>query len=176
MTKLVFSMMQSLDGYVDHEEMRPDPKLFQHFVEEQGNLAGNIYGRKMYEIMRYWDEDQDDWGPEERAFAAAWRRSPKWVVSKSLEEVGPNATLVDGDIAATVRRLKDELDGEIAVAGPVLAASLGKLGLIDEYRPHLRPFALGAGRPFFVGALPSLRLVASDTLGQDTVRLTYVPA
>ena len=59
-----------------------------------------VYGRRMYEVMRYWDEDRPEWDAEERDFAAAWRSQPKWVVSSSLKSVGPNATLVDDEIEA----------------------------------------------------------------------------
>ena len=74
------------------------------------------------------------------------------------------------------RGLKAQLDGEIDVAGPDLAGSLTNLGLIDEYRLYLRPVVLGGGKPFFTGPRPPLHLVASDLVGEDTVRLTYVPA
>ena len=130
----------------------------------------------MYEVMRYWDEDLPEWGAEERDFAAAWRSQPKWVVSRSLKSVGPNATLVAEDIEAVIRRLKAELAGEIEVAGPDLARSLTDLGLIDEYRLYLHPVVLGRGKPFFAGPRPPLRLVASDLIGEDVIRLTYVPA
>ena len=76
MAKLVFGMNQSLDGYVDHNGFAPGPKLFRHFIEEAERQAGSIYGRKMYEIMRYWDDDQPEWGADEHAFASAWRRQP----------------------------------------------------------------------------------------------------
>src|SRR3977135_2679767 len=92
MAKLVFGMNQSLDGYVDHLEMRPSPALFRHFIEQVRGLTGSVYGRRMYEVMRYWDEDRPEWDAEERDFAAAWRSQPKWVVSRSLKSVGPNAT------------------------------------------------------------------------------------
>ena len=176
MAKVVFGMNQSLDGYVDHLEMRPSPALFRHFIEQVRGLTGSVYGRRMYEVMRYWDEEQADWGAAERDFAAAWRRQPKWVVSRSLTSVGPNATLVQDDLEAMIRGLKAELGGEIAVAGPELAGSLTDLGLIDEYRLYFRPLVLGHGAPFFAGPRPPLRLVASDPIGLDTIRLTYVPA
>ena len=138
-------------------------------------MAGGLYGRRMYEIMRYWDEDQPDWGEVERDFAAVWRAQPKWVVSRTLKSVGSNATRVEGNVEAFVRRLKLDIDGDIDVAGPTLAASLTDLGLIDEYQLYFRPFVLGSGKPYFVGARPPLRLTASDRPGPDTVRLTYVP-
>jgi len=175
MAKLVFAMNQSLDGYVDHLEMRPSPALFRHFIEQVRGLTGSVYGRRLYEVMRYWDEDLSEWGAEERDFAAAWRRQPKWVVSRSLKSVGPNATLVEDGYEALIRGLKAELVGDIEVAGPQLAGSLTELGLIDEYRLYFRPVVLGRGTPFFAGQRPPLRLVASDRIGDDAIRLTYVP-
>jgi len=176
MAKLVFEMNQSLDGYVDHQEFAPDPALFRHFIEQVHSLTGSVYGRRMYEVMRYWDEDLPGWDAEERDFAAVWRRQPKWVASRSLKSVGPNATLVEGDIEAVIRGLKAQLVGEIEVAGPDLARSLTDLGLIDEYRLILHPVVLGRGKPFFAGPRPPLRLVASERIGEDVMRLTYVPA
>ena len=178
MAKIVFGMNQSLDGYVDHDhpEFKPRPALFQHFVEQVRGLAGSVYGRRIYEVMRYWDEDRPEWGAAECAFAAAWRNQPKWVVSRSLESVGPNATLVGDDFEAVIRGLKAERVGEIDVAGPELARSLTDLGLIDEYRLYFHPVVLGRGKPFFAGPRPPLRLVASDLMDEDVIRLTYVPA
>jgi dihydrofolate reductase len=176
MAKLVFGLNQSLDGYIDHQEFAPGPALFRHFIEQVRDLAGSVYGRRMYEVMRYWDEDHPEWDAEERDFAAAWRSQPKWVVSRSLKSVGPHATLVADDVEAVIRGLKARLVGEIEVGGPDLARSLGDLGLIDEYRLYLRPVVLGRGKPFFAGPRPPLRLVASDLIGEDAIRLTYVPA
>jgi dihydrofolate reductase len=176
MAKLVFGMNQSLDGYVDHMAFAPDPALFRHFIEEARVQAGSVYGRVMYEIMRYWDDDHAEWGADERAFAAAWRKQPKWVVSRSLKSVGPNATLVEGDLEEAIRELKSGREGEIEVAGPNLARSLTGLGLIDEYRIYLHPVVLGGGAPYFAGPRPPLRLVAHDRIGEDVIRLVYVPA
>ena len=176
MAKLVFGMNQSLDGYVDHQEFAPGPALFRHWIEHVRGLTGSVYGRRMYEVMRYWDEDHPEWDAERRDFAAAWRSQPKWVVSRSLKSVGPNATLVEDDLEAVIRGLKARLVGEIAVSGPDLARSLTDLGLIDEYRLYFHPVVLGRGKPFFAGPRPPLRLVASDRIGEDAIRLTYVPA
>src|SRR5215831_13019264 len=105
MAKLVFGLNQSLDGYVDHQEFAPGPSLFRHFTEQVRDLTGSVYGRRMYEVMRYWDEDRPEWDAAERDFAAAWRSQPKWVVSRSLKSVGPNATLVADDVEAVIRGL-----------------------------------------------------------------------
>jgi len=174
--KLVFGMNQTLDGYVDHMAFAPSPALFRYFIDEVQRQAGSVYGRQMYEVMRYWDADQPEWTAAEHAFAAAWRKQPKWVVSRSLKSVGPNATHIASDLEGAIRRLKAERDGEIDVAGPELANNLTGLGLIDEYRIYLHPVVLGHGKPYFAGPRPPLRLVAHERIGEDVIRLTYVPA
>jgi dihydrofolate reductase len=176
MAKLVFGMHVSLDGYVDHQKFAPNPAVFRHYIEQVRGLTGSIYGRGIYEVLRYWDEDQLDWDAGDREFAAVWRRQPKWVVSRSMKSVGPNATLVADDVEAVVRGLKAKLDGEIDVAGPNLAHFLTGLGLIDEYRLDLSPVVLGSGKPYFAGPRPPLHLVGSDRIGDEMIRLTYVPA
>jgi len=177
LAKLVYGLMQSLDGYVDHLELGPPtPAVSRHFVEELRTLTGLIYGRRTYEIMRYWDETLPDWDEEDRDFAAVWRGKPKWVVSSSLKSVGPSAELVSGDFEKMIRGMKAELAGEIHVAGPLLAQSLSEASLIDEYRLYLRPVVLGGGQPFFAGPRPPLHLAASDLIADDVIRLSYVPA
>jgi dihydrofolate reductase len=176
LAKLVYGLNQTLDGYVDHTAFEPGPKLFRHFIDHTRSVAGSVYGRTMYEVMRYWDDDQPEWGPDEHEFAAAWRAHPKWVVSRTLESVGPNATLVGEDLEGLISRLKAEHDAEIEIAGTLLAQSATELGLIDEYRIYLHPIVLGQGKPFFAGPTPPLRFVAQEQLDDDVIRLTYVPA
>lgn len=179
MAKLVFGMMQSLDGYVDDVAGTlcmppPGPVVFRHFTDLVAGHAGALYGRRIYELMRYWDDDRPEWEAPQREFAKVWRRHPKWVASRTLTSVGPNATLIRGDLDAFVRELKATVDGELDVAGPELAAAVAPH--IDEYRLYFRPFVLGSGKPFFAGPRPELRLVDSADLGEGVVRLTYVPA
>jgi dihydrofolate reductase len=180
MAKLVFGMMQSVDGYIAGLQggpglPMPDDVLHRHFNARMRTLTGSLYGRRMYEIMRYWDEDQPGQDEVGRDFAAAWRTKPKWVVSRTLTQAGPNATLVSGDLERFVRALKDDYEGEIDVAGPELAGSLTQLGLIDEYQLYLQPVVLGGGKPFFSGPCGPLRLVSSEQIGAHTIRLTYAP-
>ena len=179
MAKLVFGMSQSLDGSVDDAEGTlcmppPGPVVFRHFIDVVAGHAGCIYGRRIYEVMRYWDVDRPDMDAAQREFAAAWRRQPKWVASRTLESVGPNATLIRGDVVAFVRDLKATVEGELDVAGPVLAGAIAPL--IDEYRLYFRPYVLGGGKPYFVGARPPLRLVGTNRIGDEVVQLIYVPA
>jgi dihydrofolate reductase len=177
MAKLVYGLSQSLDGYVDHMKIGPPaPAAFRHFVDLVRGLTGFVHGTRMYEIMRYWDEDAPEWDADDREFAAAWRSRPKWVVSHSLKSVGPSATFVADDFEKAIRGLKADLAGDILVGGPGLAHSLTQAGLIDEYQLYLRPVVLGGGSPFFAGPRPPLHLVASDLIADDLIRLTYVPA
>lgn len=182
MGKLVYGMNVSLDGFVDHDKFAPGPELFRHFIKQTRKLGGSLYGRRLYELMAYWDGD--DWDQEGhnpdhddlREFALTWRAQPKWVVSNTLTSVGPNATLVRGDdLEGLVARLKSEIEGRIDVGGTKLAQSLKKLGLIDEYQMYLHPVVLGSGTRFFPAAAPPLRLLATDRVGEEVVRLTYAP-
>lgn len=178
MARLVYGLNQSLDGYVDHDkgEMVPDAVLFRHFIDRVRDGAGCLYGHRLYEIMRYWDDEQPGWDAAEREFAQVWRSARKWVASRSTPSLGPNATLLEGDLKNAVLRLKEEHEGDIDVGGPDLAQSLTELGLIDEYRLYLHPVVLGGGNPFFHGPRPPLRLTASERIGEAAILLTYVPA
>ena len=154
----------------------PDTELFRHFIEDVRASAGTIYGRNMYEVKRYWDEEQPGWDIPERKYAEVWRHQPKWVVSGSLKSVGPNAALVSNNLEGAVRDLKSRLDGYVEVSGPQLAHSLSTLGFIDEYRMYLHPVVIGEGKRYFAGPRPRLRLTATDRIGADVICLSYVPA
>lgn len=180
MAKLIFAMGQSLDGYVAAADgslepplHAPSETLLRHFVELERNLRGVLYGRRIYELMRYWDEDHPDWSEPEREFALVWRAHPKWVASRTLTSVGPNASLVPRDVETFVRELKSKTSGTIAVAGPELAASLSDMGLIDEYHLYFRPVVLGEGKPYFAGPRPELHFIESERIGDDAVCLRY---
>lgn len=171
MANLVYALNMSLDGYVDHDAFDPDPVLFRHFIDDVAGLAGSLYGRRMYEVMRYWDDEQDDWDDDQRAYAAAWRAMPKYVVSRTLDTVGPNATLVR-DPVAEARRLKAAGDGVFEVAGPELAGSLIEAGLVDEVHLYVHPYVVGSGKRFFAVRPPRLTLQSHERIG-SAVRLAY---
>jgi dihydrofolate reductase len=173
MGRLVVRMNVSLDGFVDHDRMTTGPALFRHWISAVRDVAGGFYGRHVYDLMRYWDEDRPEWSADQRDFAQAWRGQRKWVASRRLASVGPNATLVADDMAAAARHLKAEIDGAIAVSGPTLAQGLAEAGLVDAWQLYLHPVALGRGTPFFAGPRTGLRLVAHDPVGDGVIRLTY---
>lgn len=176
MAWLVYGLNQSLDGYVDHTQFAPDDVLFRHFIDEVSGQAACLYGRKTYDLMRYWEDDHPDWERDGAAFAAAWRAQDKRVVSRGAPDLGPNASLLTGDLEAAIRALKSELDGEVGVTGPDIARSLIRLDLIDEYRVYLHPVVLGGGTPFFAEARPRLRLDSMTRIGADVVQLSYLRA
>lgn len=177
MARVIYGMMQSLDGYVANAEGEitlpvPEGALHRWFNERMAAVAGSIYGRRMYEVMSFWD------GPDAEAadadFTRAYRASPKWVVSRTLETVGPNAVLLGGDLSAEVRRLKSEYEQDIEVAGPELAAGLTELGLIDEYWLYIMPVVLGGGKPAFTAAMPDgMHLVGMEQLPQQVALVKY---
>lgn len=173
MARFVCSMNVSLDGYVDHDRMAPDQKGFRFWIEAVKRTSNTLYGRKIYELMSYWQDGQPGWGADEHEFATAWRSQKKWVVSQTLKTVGPNATLISNDIEAQVRNLKARIEGEVDVSGTILLQSLSDWGLMDEYRLVYHPVALGHGRPLFLGPRPPMRLTASDRVGDNGVCLTY---
>ena len=139
MAKLVFGMNQSLDGYVDYDRLGAEPQSCSATSSSRcGTSRQSLRSSPLRDSWRYWDEDQADWDDAERDFAVAWRKSPKWVVSRTLKSVGPNATLLGADLEAEVRRLKAEHDGDIEVGGPVLARAPDRTWA-DRRIPHLPP-------------------------------------
>jgi dihydrofolate reductase len=173
MARFVCSMNVSLDGYVDHDKMAPDADVFRFWINAVQRTQNVLYGRKIYDLMRYWEPDLPGWGDAEREFAQAWRAQKKWVVSTTLAEVGPNATLISSNVEASIRDLKQSLPGEVEVSGTVLMQSLSDWGLMDEYRLVYHPLALGAGKPLFAGPRPPMQLSAGDRIGDSAICLTY---
>jgi dihydrofolate reductase len=181
MGRIVYGMMVSLDGYIADPSGGiglpvPSAELHWYFNGAMKRVALSLYGRRMYEVMKFWeDRDRMPDVPEvEVDFSRAWRAVPKVVVSTTLTEVGPNARLLRGDIESAVGVLKAETQGEIDVSGAGLAGSLSRLGLIDEYRLFFHPVVLGAGTAFFDPGTPlRLKPLGRENLPQDVVLLRY---
>jgi dihydrofolate reductase len=181
MGRLVYGMMQSLDGYIadlsgDITLPVPDVDLHQHFNDIMRATALSVYGRRMWETMRYWGEPDPQRPPVAAEFAELWQETPKVVVSTTLTEVPAGVRLVSTDPVAAVRALKADVDGEIEVSGAELAATLGAAGLIDEYLLYFQPVVLSEGRPYFAhGFRPELRVEGIERLPQDVVLVRCVP-
>lgn len=177
--RMIYGMPQSLDGYIASapggpQLPVPDEAFHRHFNERMAETAVCLYGRSIYEIMRYWENDDPSWPDVEREFGDYWRRVPKVVVSTTLGAVGPNATLVSENIDTVLRDLKASTDGIIDVAGATLAATCSRLGLIDEYWLYYHPVAVGMGKPYFAEPLTQpLHHLGTDLMAQGVVLLRY---
>jgi dihydrofolate reductase len=173
-------MYADLDGGLDHyDPAEPEHRFANDLMRDVGD---EVMGRRMYEVMGYWDEvDIDDPAtPDvERDFATHWRATPKHVVTRGRPELGPNATILEGDVVEAVRRMKAGDGPDIALgAGAELFATLAEAGLIDAYRFLVIPKAIGAGKALFASLTRplDLRLVGTRTFESGAVLLEYEPA
>jgi len=183
MSKLIYSMQVSLDGFI----ARPDGDLdwvlvdeeFHRFVNDQSRQFGTeIYGRRLYEIMTgFWPTaDQDPATPDyEAEFAQIWRAVPKLVFSRTLERVEGNSRLATRDLVDEVAALKSSSDKDLSIGGADLAGQALRLGLVDEVRVFVQPVVLGAGKPMFPEFEEGLdlQLVETHTFGSGVVYLCY---
>jgi dihydrofolate reductase len=183
MRKLIYSMTVSLDGFIagpdgDIDWSAPDEELHRFHNQQTRELGAHLCGRKLYEVMLYWETaDQNPSAPEhELEFARIWKDLPRIVFSRTLEKVEGNAKLVRDGAAEEVARLKEEPGKDLAVGGAGLASTLMKMGLIDEYRLFVSPVVLGGGTPYFpaLDERINLELVETQTFGSRVVYLRYL--
>jgi dihydrofolate reductase len=173
MHNVIFSMGVSLDGYIagpggEFDWSAPDDELHRFHNEQTRELGAHLCGRRLYETMVYWERPDDSRGATEREFARFWQSLPKIVFSSTLDAVEGNARLAAGDPAEELARL----EGDIAVGGAGLAATLIERSLVDEFRVFVNPVIVGGGTPFFpaVDRRIELELVETRTFGS---RVTY---
>ena len=183
MPKLIYSMMVSLDGFIEDSRRSLDwviveRELHQYINNQQAGIGAYLYGRHMYENMSaYWPTaDADPTIPDYvLEWAHIWKPMPKIVFSKTLEKVEWNSRLVSENAAEEVRKLKAQSGKDLSVGGATLAATFVRLGLVDEYQLFVQPVVLGSGTPFFpaVDDKINLRLVETHTFGTGVVFLRY---
>src|SRR3712207_3887376 len=183
MRKIVVHLGLSLDGFFqgpDHHLSwhRVHDALHAHLNEELAPRSAFIEGRVTYELMEaVWPtaDENPDFPPAMREFADIWRAVPKIVYSRTLEHVGPNATLrseVDPD---EIRALKQQPGGDMTLGGGDLADIFRPLDLVDEYRLYVNPVVIGRGRRLFETAdnPTDLELVENRRFGNGVVLLRY---
>jgi dihydrofolate reductase len=175
-------MSVSLDGFIagpggNIDWSPPDEELHQFHNDRVRELGAYFLGRRLYEVMTYWDTAEEDpsLGPVGREFAGIWEALPKVVFSSTLEKVEGNATLATGGVAEEVAKLREQTGKDLAVGGAGLAATFTELGLIDEYRLFVSPVVLGAGTRYFppLAQRIDLKLVETRTFGSRVVYLRY---
>jgi dihydrofolate reductase len=180
--KLIYSMGVSADGFIegpdgDFNWGAPNAELFRFHTDRVRGLGAHLCGRRLYETMLYWEAaDQDPaLGTDEREFAEIWQRLPKVVFSTTLESVEGNARLARDSVSEEMRRLKDQVQGDLEVGGAALAAECIELDLVDEYRLFVHPVIVGGGKPFFPAtpARLALELVETRSFASRVVYLRY---
>ena len=186
MARFVYSMMVSLDGFVE----TPDHSLDWVYVDGELHRFINaqarqhemfVNGRRLYQVLRVWDTittDQPDLADYMVEFAEVWNTKPKLVISSKLQEVGRNARIIHTpDVDSELRLLNQQTDGELDIGGPMLAATAIRLGLMSEFRLFVQPVSIGAGTPYFPrGVRLGLRLVDAYRFASGVVYLAYQPA
>jgi dihydrofolate reductase len=153
MAKLIYAAISSLDGYVADAEgnfdwSAPDEEVH-GFVNDLARPIGTyLYGRRMYEVMRYWETAPtgNDEPSAEEDYAKIWQTADKIVYSKSLEQVSSARTSIQREFdPEAIQQLKETAARDISVSGPTLAARALKFGLVDECRLFLSPIVVGGG-------------------------------
>ncbi|WP_163506339.1 dihydrofolate reductase family protein [Fodinicola acaciae] len=178
MAKLIYSMLMSLDGYVEDEKGAfgwgaPSDEDVHTYVNELAAPIGTyLYGRRMYETMVYW-ETAGSLPAVQGEWARLWRATDKIVYSRTLAEPSSARTRIERDFDLDgVRRLKEESGRDIAIAGPELAAQA--IGLVDELHLIKSPVVVGGGKPFFPGGVRlDLELLDERRFSGGVVALRY---
>jgi dihydrofolate reductase len=157
MGKLIYSMITSLDGYVEATQGgigrgAEDPEVHTFIGRRFSNVGTYLYGRRMYETMVFWEtvHQQPDVPPHILEYGEIWRAANKVVYSRTLQDVSSERTRLEREFdPEAVGRLKAETDHDITVNGPMLAAQAIAAGLVDEYHLFLTTSAVGGGKRFF---------------------------
>jgi dihydrofolate reductase len=182
MAKMIYSAITSLDGYVADEDgnfdwAAPDEEVHTFVNDLERQVGTYLYGRRMYEVMVYWETAHTvaDQPPFAQDFAEIWRAADKIVYSRTLDTVSSARTRIERDFdPEAVRQMKAEAGHDITVGGPHLAAQAIKAGLVDDLHLFLAPIAVGGGTP----SLPDnvrvkLELLDERRFGNGVVHLHY---
>ncbi len=169
MSKLIFSAITSLDGYVADERgnfdwAAPDPEVHRFVNDLERSIGTYLCGRRLYEVMRFWETahlkaDQDDFVLD---YAKIWQAADKVVYSRTVSEAPTARTRIERDLdPVAVQRMKTEAGRDLSIGGPELAASAIKAGLVDECRVFLSPIVVGGGQHWLPRSV-TLRLELMD--------------
>ena len=176
---LIYSMIASLDGYVADADGKfdwaaPDEEVHAFINDLQRGIGTHLYGRRMYEVLRYWETFAGP-SPVGRDFAATWRSADKIVYSTTLRTASSARTRIEPRFdPEAVRALKRH--GDVSIAGPGLAAAAIRAGLVDEYRLLVTPVVVGGGTSVFPdGIRAGLDLVDQRRFASGVVYLRYRP-
>ena len=182
MAKLIYSAITSLDGYVadmdgNFDWAAPDAAVHQFVNDLERPIGTYLYGRRMYEVMTYWESAPTgvDQPPIARDFARIWQAADKIVYSRTLQTASSARTRIERDFSHEgVRRIKATAERDITVGGPHLAAEAIRAGLVDECHLFLNPIVVGAGTAAFPNSVRvKLELLGEQRFGNGVVHLHY---
>jgi dihydrofolate reductase len=182
MAKLTYSAITSLDGYVADERGKfdwaePDEEVHAFVNDLERPVGTYLYGRRMYEVMVYW-ESVNDRGEQPaiiRDYAEVWRAADKIVYSRTLDDIASARTRIERDFdPEAVRRMKETMNRDLSIGGPTLAANAITAGLVDEYHLFITPVVVGGG----TAALPDdvrlrLTLLNERRFNNGVIHLHY---
>jgi dihydrofolate reductase len=182
MAKLIYSAITSLDGFVADENgtfdwAAPDEEVHAFINELERPVGTYLYGRRMYEVMEYWETAHilPDQPPVVQDFAKIWRAADKIVYSKTLGTVSSAKTRIERAFdPEAVRQMKAAAERDLSVGGPELGAQAIKSGLVDEVQLFLSPVVVGGGNPSLPkGVRLKLELLDERRFGNGVVYLHY---
>jgi dihydrofolate reductase len=182
MAKLIYSAIESLDGYVADEDgnfdwAAPDEEVHTFVNDLERTVGTYLYGRRMYEVMAYWETPQNvaDQPHFMQEYAEVWQSADKIVYSKTLESVSSARTRIERDFDPdAVQRLKASAASDITVGGPELAAEAFQAGLVDVLHLFLTPIVVGGGKRALPNNVPvKLELLDEHRFGNGVVYLRY---
>jgi dihydrofolate reductase len=182
MAHLIYSAICSLDEYIEDETghfdwAAPDEEVHRFVNELERAIGTYLYGRRMYEVMRFWETDRG--GAQQAAYledyANLWRAADKIVYSRTLDRVASTRTRLEREFnPERVRRMKASAERDLSVGGPGLAAEAFKAGLVDEVQLFLHPVLVGGGKPALPKAVQlTLEPVEQRRFGSGVVYLHY---
>lgn len=184
MARLIYSMLMSLDGYVEDVDggfawARPGDEVFLHVTQLSASIGTYLYGRRMYETMLFWQtaDSLPDLPEPMRAWTRQWKATDKIVYSRTLSEARSARTRIEGRFDPEgIRRWKAGSKRDIAVAGPGIAGQVARAGLVDEFQLIVCPVMVGGGKRFFPDDVAmELELVEERRFGDGTMLLRYTP-
>jgi dihydrofolate reductase len=182
MAKLLYSTQTSLDGYINDEDgnfdwARPTEEIHTFFNDLERPIGTNLYGRRMYETMRYWQDppDLDSQADYIRDYAEIWQGADKVVYSSSLDSASTPRTRIERDFdPEAVREMKSGADTNLSLGGSTLAAEALRAGLVDELHQVLYPVVVGGGTPWLPDGIHlELELLDEGRFANGAVHLHY---
>lgn len=182
MARLIYAAIASLDGYIEDRDgsfawAMPDAELHAYANEMERSMGTHLYGRRLYETMRFWEDGGDgpDDPPEMHEYAAIWRASDKVVYSRTLEAPATARTRLEREFdPEAVRVLKAEAERDLNIGGAELAGAALDAGLVDEVHLFLHPVVVGGGKAALpVGRQLELELLAERRFGSGVMHLRY---